>query len=130
LIYLDTSALIKLVFLEEHSAAFEAFMDQHEDEPSISSVLTIVETRRAVLREDPSALARADLVLSRVGKVGLGPAVVEAAGRLPDRGLRALDAVHLASALLLDAEVSAFVTYDERLLVSAATAGLPTVRPT
>jgi hypothetical protein len=36
----------------------------------------------------------------------------------------------VASALLLGAEVTAFVTYDMRLHTSTASAGLPAVRPT
>lgn len=130
MIYVDTSALIKTVLAEEHSAACEAYLDEHENSTVVSSVLTVIETRRAVLRESPVALPRADLALSRIGKVDLAPAVIESASLLPDASLRSLDAVHVASALLLGADLTAFVTYDKKLLASAAALGLPAVRPT
>lgn len=129
MIYVDTSALLKLVLSEEHSDALRAYLVEHAGEPTVSSVLIAIETRRAVLREAPTELPRADLVLTRVGRIGLGHAVVESAGRLPDPHLRSLDAIHLATALVLRDEVTAFVSYDKRLLASAASAGLPTAEP-
>lgn len=130
MIYLDTSALLKLVRSEDHSAAFATFLTQHADEPQVSSVLIAIETRRAILRDAPASLPRADLLLTRVGQVGLGHAIVESAGRLPDPGLRSLDAIHVATALMLGSDLTSFVTYDKRLLASAAAVGLPAVRPT
>ena len=130
MIYVDTSALLKLVLAEEHSAAFLAYLAGHAAEQAVSSVLITIETRRAVLREAPADLPRADLVLTRVGQIGLGHAVVESAGRLPDPTLRSLDAIHLATALILGDDVTAFVSYDKRLLASAAAAGLPIAQPT
>lgn len=49
-----------------------------------------------------------------------------------DPYLRALDAIHLATADQLLASgktITAFVTYDKRLLACAAAAGLPTASP-
>jgi predicted nucleic acid-binding protein len=43
--------------------------------------------------------------------------------------LRTMDALHLASALLLGEALTALVAYDERLLDAARDAGLPTVAP-
>jgi hypothetical protein len=45
------------------------------------------------------------------------------------RPLHSLDAIHLASALTIRDELSAFVAYDLRLGDAAAVAGLPVVRP-
>jgi len=47
----------------------------------------------------------------------------------PDRGLRSLDAIHLATARVLAPELDAVVTYGGRLLHAAAEAGLVTVSP-
>lgn len=47
----------------------------------------------------------------------------------PDRGLRSLDAIHLATARVLGEELDAIVSYDERLLKAADDAGLPTLSP-
>lgn len=129
MIYLDTSALVKLVWTDERSAALRRFLERSDRQGAVSSVVLTLETRRAVQRNTPSLLPRADLVLTRVGQVGLTPAVVESASRLPDPTLRSLDAIHLATALLLGDEVSAFVSYDRRLLAAAAAHGLPATAP-
>ncbi len=128
MIYLDTSALLKLVLAEEHSDVLRAFLREHDD-LTVSSVLLTVETRRAVTRAAPAQLPRADLALTRVGQIGLSHAIIESASRLPDPAVRSLDAIHLATAQLLGEEVSAFVTYDKRLLGAAKSHRLPAVAP-
>ena len=55
--------------------------------------------------------------------------MVEAASRFPSPGLRSLDAIHLATALLLREEVTSFVSYDKRLLAAAQAERLPVVSP-
>ena len=129
MIYLDTSALLKLVLDEGQSEAVRAFLAERAGEPLVSSVLLTIETRRAVLREAPAQLPRADLLLTRVGQIGVSHGVVEGASRLPDRMLRSLDAIHLATALLLGDELSAFVAYDKRLLATAREHHLPATSP-
>jgi predicted nucleic acid-binding protein len=47
----------------------------------------------------------------------------------PDRGLRSLDAIHLATARVLVPELDGLVTYDERLRKAATDAGLPVISP-
>ena len=130
MIYLDTSALVKLVWIEENSVALGAYLRNSAGElPATSSVLVTVETRRAVQRISPAHLAQADRVLSRVDQIALTPGVIESASRLPDPALRSLDALHVATALLVSVELSAFVTYDRRLLAAARAHGLPAVAP-
>jgi hypothetical protein len=51
-----------------------------------------------------------------------------AAGIRPNT-LRSLDAIHLASALAVKQDLTAFVAYDKRLLAAAREAGLPTASP-
>jgi uncharacterized protein len=128
-IYVDTSALLKLVWNEEHSEAMHAFLQEKRDERAVSSVILRVETRRSVRQAAPDLVPRADLLLTRVGTIGLNSAVVESASRLPDPGLRSLDAIHLATALILGPEVSAFVCYDKRLLTAADAHRLPAIAP-
>jgi uncharacterized protein len=78
-----------------------------------------VEVRRAVLRTGSAALARADLLMTRVDRVAMTRSVLESASRLPDPHLRPLDAIHLATALALRENLTAFVTYDKRLASAA-----------
>ena len=43
--------------------------------------------------------------------------------------LRSLDAIHLASAMSIEAELTGFVVYDRRLADAVSTAGLEPVAP-
>ena len=61
--------------------------------------------------------------------VRLDRAVQDVACDLGDPLLRPLDALHLASALLLGEELTAFVAYDRRLAAAAQAAGLVTATP-
>jgi predicted nucleic acid-binding protein len=128
-IYLDTSAFVKLIWGEEETPALEAFLRERPQVTLVSSALLVVETRRAVLHEDPEHLARADLLLTRVDQVGVTRSVLEAASRLPDPALRSLDAIHLATALQLGRDLDALVTYDSRLAAGAERQRLPVVTP-
>jgi predicted nucleic acid-binding protein len=127
LIYLDTSALLKLVKAEAGSDALAAFLGDRTD--FVSSKLLAVEARCGALREDPSMLPRVDLFLSRVDMIAISDAVVESASRLPDRHLRSLDAIHLATALLTREELDVLLSYDDRLLTAAKAHDLPTAAP-
>ena len=129
MIYLDTSAFVKLVWSERESAALQSFIAKWSGAPLVSSALLLVEVRRAVLRGDPTVMSRVDLLLTRVGQVGITRAILEGASRLPDPGLRSLDAIHLATALRLRQDLEAFVTYDHRLAAAAQRLDLPVAMP-
>ena len=129
MIYLDTSAFVKLIRDERETSALEAFLRERPEAPLVSSALLVLETRRAVLRQAPDQLARADLLLTRIDQVDITRAVLEAASRLPDPALRSLGALHLATALQLDRDLEALVTYDSRLAAAAGRQRLPVVTP-
>ena len=129
MIYLDTSAFVKLIRGERETPALQVFLTERSGNPLVSSALLVVETRRAILGQAPGELARADLLLTRIDQVDITPAVVEAASRLPDPTLRSLDAIHLATALQLGQELTALVTYDSRLAAAASRQQLPVVTP-
>jgi uncharacterized protein len=128
-IYLDTSALVKLIRGERETSALEAFLRERPEAPLVSSALLALETRRAILGQAPDQLARADLLLTRIDQVDITRAVLEAASRRPDPAFRSLDALHLATALQLDRDLEALVTYDSRLAAAAGRQRLPVVTP-
>jgi predicted nucleic acid-binding protein len=126
LIYVDTSALVKLVIREVGSDAVDRYLT---DADLVSSTLLLVEARRGALRRAPAKLPHLDLVLRRVEMIEISSAVVEAASRLPDPALRLLDAIHLATALLVREDIEALLTYDDRLAAAAAAHGLAVIAP-
>jgi predicted nucleic acid-binding protein len=126
-VYLDTSAAAKLLIRESESAALGTYLDQlGSEEGPISSALLETELRRLGVRFDLSQAAISDL-LDRVALVEPDRSLFAEAGLLPGPDLRSLDALHVATALRVDASV--VVAYDYRLQRAARAVGLATTAP-
>lgn len=128
MIYLDTSALAKLVIKEQESAALIAWLDDRRTVRKCSAMLCRTELPRAVRRGGDVALLRAQMILGDLLQFPLTPDLLDTAGSLPGQ-LRSLDAIHLAAALRLRGELHSLVAYDHRLLEAAAATGLPVASP-
>lgn len=128
MIYLDSSAIVKLVLPEVESAALRRELTEHGER--CSSALARVEVLRAVRRSNPSygTLERAAAVLDRIALVPLDDGILSAAAEMGPADLRSLDAIHLATALSLFG-LTSFVSYDRRLSAAASAAGLRPLAP-
>jgi len=126
-IYIDTSALLKLVHREPQSAPLRSWLADHPDD-LVSSALVRTETRRALLRNDPAALPNLPAVLSVIAQIPVSEAILDSAAMLPDPMLRSLHAIHLASAQAI-AAVTALLAYDKRLVDASRLAGFTVVSP-
>jgi uncharacterized protein len=130
--YLDSSALVKLVLPEPESEALAGYLRERRPR-AVSTILAAVEVPRAVERAEPvdpvAAGRRLRAVLGETTLVDLTLELADQAAPLPPPELRAADAVHLATALALGEDLSAFVAYDRRLLAAAGAAGLPVQTP-
>lgn len=129
LYYADTSAVIKLLAEETHSRAFAAFYDTHADAEWVSSALLRIEVTRAVARAMPALLPDARDLLLAFSAIAIDDDVVESVMNEPNRALRSLDAIHLATARILGPDLDAVVSYDDRLIKAATDAGLATASP-
>lgn len=129
MIYLDTSALLKLVHEEAESGGLEQWLTHRSPTSFVSSEVVRVELVRACGRVDPTALPGARALLLGLDLVPLTRAVLEQAADVGDAGLRSLEAIHLASTLVLGGHLSAFVAYDRRLLDAATALNLTIVSP-
>jgi hypothetical protein len=129
LYYLDTSAAFKLLAAEEHAEAFLAFYREHRSDSWISSDLLRIEVSRAVTRNWPALIPDAQRLLDAFEYVQIDEDVVRSAIVEPDRLLRSLDAIHLATARILGPELTALLTYDDRLAKAAADAGISVLAP-
>ena len=129
MIYLDSSALGKLAVIEPESAALTEWLGHSANVIRVSSPIVRVEVPRAVWRSDPGSLPQAYTVVRRVRDLRLTASVLTRAAGARPVTLRALDAIHLASALTIRHDLTAFVSYDKRLLAAAQEAGLATVSP-
>jgi predicted nucleic acid-binding protein len=128
LYYADTSAVIKLLVEQTHSKALAAFYDGHADAEWVSSALLRIELTRAVARAMPALLPEARELLTAFSYIAIDE-IVDGAMSEPDRGLRSLAAIHLATARVLAPELEALVSYDDRLVKAATDAGLVTESP-
>jgi predicted nucleic acid-binding protein len=128
-IYLDSSALLKLVRAETHTVELTSWLADRPESPLVSSALAQVEVLRACRRLDNRLVDRGRAVLGALDLVPLDAEVLEAAAELPAPGLRSLDALHLASALALDPDLETFLAYDDRLVGAAREAGLTVDQP-
>ena len=121
-VYVDSSALIKRAVHERESDALDAELERHISDGAVlvSSSLAWIEVSRALTsRLDGTEPSREKIhgaiftALSGVAECPIGDDVVALARRVAPPVLRTLDAIHLATAMLLDADV--VLTYDERL---------------
>ena len=129
MIYLDSSALVKLALNEPETAALTSFIAIRADQALVSSSLHRAEVLRAIWRAEPGALPRAQRMIRRVSLITLSHDLLDNAATLPPGDLSTTAAIHLASALALKRDLTAFVCYDKQLLDAAESAGLPVVSP-
>ena len=127
LFYLDSSALVKLVIEEPESAALENHLT--EDAVLATSRLALVEVPRAARIANPSEELQQETqrLLAACLLVDVSDHVLKSAASLASRAVRTLDAIHLATALYIDADE--LLAYDRRLLEAGETQSLDVAAP-
>jgi len=126
--YLDTSALVKLVVVEDETDALQQWLVKSPRNP-VACDLARTELLRAVRRAAPDRALRARQVLDSLILTEVTPSLFEQAGRLDPRDLRILDAIHLSAALDLGDDLDGMVSYDARLSHAARQAGVTVFSP-
>jgi uncharacterized protein len=126
-VYLDSSALVKLVVAEGESSALT---DHLRERPSrVSCALARVEVIRAVRAHGQPAVVRARQLLERISLLRLDDALLDQAATLDGTVVRSLDAIHLAAAQTLGHGLAEVITYDVRMADVARQIGLPVAAP-
>jgi predicted nucleic acid-binding protein len=127
ILYLDSSALVKLLIEESESAALREYLQVHVDDLQMSSALARTEVVRAV-PGDAASVRGAWTLLDALGFVPVHVQILDQAAVLPGV-VRTLDAIHLATARFLSPQLRAVVTYDRRMAAAAEANGLPVAAP-
>ena len=127
MVYLDSSALVKLVVAEPESAALRRYLRTELERASCA--LARVEVVRAVRPHGATATSRARQLLRRLDMIQVDDELLDGAAALDGVVLRSLDAIHLAAAQMLGDDLAAIVTYDERMTRAAELLGLPVHAP-
>lgn len=125
--YLDSSAIVKLAVREPESLALRRYLRRKQ--PLVSSALARTEVLRALLSAGDEAMIRGRAVLQRIDLVRVNDRILNAAGVLRPPELRSLDAIHLATAQELGSELTALVTYDDRMVTAAKQLGCKVAQP-
>lgn len=126
MLYVDTSASVKLLLAERESEALREYL-QAANTLLTTSRVGIVELRR-VGRRSGAGADRADAVAATLAVVEIDEVIEGIAVGLEPR-LRTLDAIHLATALAAEESLESFLCYDERLSAAASDSGLHVVAP-
>ncbi len=131
MIYLETSALVKLIRVEAESGDLADWLDEHLEMRWITSTLTEVELPRAIRAVAPEGLPAVPAVLARLDRFEIDQVIRASAAAYPNPALRSLDAIHLATAQTAAsaAPLTGLVTYDNRLREAADTLGMTVFAP-
>jgi predicted nucleic acid-binding protein len=128
-IYLDTSALAKLLRQEPETAALGAWLGERMELPWVTSVVGRTELMRVSGVFPAVTLSAVGVLVGGLNLVPLTDEIVQSAGTVGPPALRSLDAVHLASALSVADELTTVCCYDQRLAQAAAEHGLALAAP-
>lgn len=132
--YLDASAVVKLIIEERESPILRGFLRPLA--LRVSSEILLTESARAVRSRvaaggvsESDAHTRLSAVLAGINLWSVGRGLLSQAGRLDPVALGTLDAIHVATALSVPGTPAAFVSYDRRQLEAARRSGLETASP-
>ncbi len=116
--YVDASALVKLFKAERETEAFRTAL---ADWPvQVASELIRVEAICTARRlGDQDVLRRAHATLEQINLIPLTPDIIELATDAHIPPLRAMDAIHLATALTMREDLGAIFVYDSDLHAAA-----------
>jgi uncharacterized protein len=132
--YVDSSAIVKLIVAEPES---RALIEAVRGRGLVTSEIALAEVPRAIRRllnrrqsRERRGVERELLrALESLAYVPVDRALLVRAGSFREAYLRTLDAIHLASALAVDTDIAAVVTYDEQQVEAAESAGLVCLSP-
>ena len=124
----DSSAIVKLIVDEPKSQSFSAWLKNCKDDLFVSE-LAHTEVARAITRVDVSLHGQLNNVLERFGTIRVSSQILTIASVLSPTNLRTLDAIHLASCLILGDDLTGFVTYDSTQAAAARHNGIAVIAP-
>jgi len=127
LIYLDASALVTMISGRKYNRELREFLAAKPAMPMATSSIGFVETVRTLDQLGDYPTLMQDLV-REFTEILVTEEVRDAAARLP-RGVRTLDALHIASAQIIGEALDVLVTYDKRMFDVAGSIGVPVQAP-
>ncbi len=124
----DSSAVVKLIVNEPKSQSFSTWLKNCKHDLFVSEIAH-TEVARAIARVDANLQGQLKNVLERFGTIRVSSQILTIAGVLTPTNLRTLDAIHLASCLILGDDLKGFVTYDSAQADAASHNGITVIAP-
>ena len=124
----DSSAIVKLIVDEPKSQSFSAWLKNCKDDLFVSE-LAHTEVARAITRVDVGLHGQLKTVFERFGTIRVSSQILTIASVLSPTHLRTLDAIHIASCLILGDDLTGFVTYDSTQAAAASHNGIAVIAP-
>lgn len=126
-LYVDTNILLHDLIGHPDAAGFvtKSFRLQNQSNTLVSSVLTVVEIDRVLLRHGGSRTQITSVLLRGLDLLAITPAVIDLARVIPAQFLKTLDSLHLATAII--SRCDAVLTMDKQFARSCREVGLNAV---
>lgn len=128
MIYLDPTALMKLITISPESPALTDYLHTHTDTTWFTCALTRAELMRAAASH-PGATEHAQHVMAGLDTVAVTDRLLDATVALTPAPRRTIDALHIAAALSAGPRLHTLITYDPELATAAAHHDINTVCP-
>lgn len=129
MIYLDTTAMLKLIVTEPETQALTDYLAARTDTVWFTCALARVELLRATAALPAEATDHAHHILDGLDTVAMTDRLVAAATALKPAPQRTLDALHIAAALTAGPQLHTLITYDPQLSDAAAHHHITTTHP-
>ncbi|MEW2484195.1 PIN domain-containing protein [Mycobacterium sp. NPDC049093] len=129
MIYLDTTAMLKLIAQAPETESLTDYLTARTDTVWFTCALSRAELLRATAPLPAEATEHAHHVLAGLDTVALTDRLLAAAVALNPAPRRTLDALHIAAALTAGAQLHTLVTYDPELTDAANRHHITTTHP-
>lgn len=129
MIYLDTTAMLKLIAPEPETPALTDYLAARTDTVWFTCSLARAELLRATAAMAPAATDHAHHILDGLDTVAMTDRLVAAAAALNPPPRRTLDALHIAAALTAGPQLHTLITYDPELTEAASRHHITTTHP-
>ena len=129
MIYLDTTAIMKLIAHEPETPHLTDYLTARTDTTWFTCSLTHAELLRATAHMPAEATDHAHHILDGLDTVAMTDRLITSATTLRPAPHRTLDALHIAAALTAQPHLHALVTYDPQLATAARHHHITTTNP-
>lgn len=129
MIYLDATAMMKLIDHAPESSALADYLHAHTDTRWFTCALARTDLLRATATLPAEATEHAHHILAGLDTVALTDRLLDAAVALTPAPPRTTDALHIAAALSAGPRLRTLVTYDTDLARAATDHHIHTVHP-